>query len=78
MLGKIVFTIAVIVAVVLFFRHRRARFVDGNGDHSNSDSNSDHEHHERSLSPRALAFILLGALGAAAAFWFAHSRRSRP
>jgi len=53
MLSKILFTIAVIIGVILFFRHRQSRAAPA-------------AEPGRSLSPRVAAFGLLGVLGAVA------------
>jgi len=61
MLGKILFTLVVAIVVMVFFRRRRMRAVAA----------AETPGGERSLSARALAYVLLGALGGVSLVWFA-------
>lgn len=61
MLSKILFTIAVILGVIVFFRHRRAPAPAAAAG--------------RSIPPRALAYGLLGVLGGVAVLLYALERR---
>lgn len=60
MLAKILFTAAVILGVIVFFRHRRAPAAAAAGAEPG-----------RSIPPRALAYGLLGALAVVAALLYA-------
>ncbi|MDD9857518.1 MAG: hypothetical protein OXU96_05645 [Gammaproteobacteria bacterium] len=62
MLSKILFTIAVIIGVIIFFRHRQSRAVPVQPPAAEPG---------RSLPPRIAAFGLLGVLGAVALLIFA-------
>jgi len=62
MLSKILFTIAVIIGVILIFRHRQSRAVPAQPPAAEPG---------RSLSPRVVACGLLGVLGAVALLIFA-------
>lgn len=62
MLAKILFTAAVILGVIVFFRHRRGPGADG-------------AEPGRSIPPRALAYGLLGALAGVAALLYAFDKQ---
>lgn len=62
MLAKILFTAAVILGVIVFFRHRRAPVAAEAAP-------------GRSIPPRALAYGLLGALAVVAALLYAFERQ---
>jgi len=68
MLAKILFTAAVILGVIVFFRHRRAP-VAAATDASAGRSGG------RSIPPRALAYSLLGVLAAVAVLLYALDKR---
>lgn len=72
MLGKILFTLAVIVVVVVLFRFLRARRAVADSARETSQESS-----ARSLPPRVLQFALLGGLLAAGAAWVAHHYREQ-
>lgn len=63
MLAKILFTAAVILGVIVFFRHRRGAAADVA------------EAPGRSIPPRTLAYGLLGALAGLAALLYAFDKR---
>lgn len=63
MLSKILFTVAVIIGVILFFRHRRSRAAPAQPPAAAEPG--------RSLPPRIVACGLLGVLGAVALLIFA-------
>jgi len=66
MLLKILFTAAVVVGVIVFFRHRRAPAVAAAaGDESGA----------RSIPPRALAYGLLGAVVTVAVLMYAFEQQ---
>lgn len=64
MLAKILFTAAVILGVIVFFRHRRAPAAAAVA-----------EAHGRSIPPRTLAYSLLGVLIGVAVLLYAFDKR---
>ena len=72
MLIKILFTIAVIIVVIVFFRRKRGDVPAAAVPAAGGDGEED-----RSVSPRALAYSLLGALAGISLLVFEFNRRAQ-
>lgn len=72
MLIKILFTMAVIIVVIVFFRRKR-----GDAPISGVPAAGDDGAEDRSISPRALAYSLLGALAGISLLIFELNRRAQ-